>query len=75
MGILDNEGHDPQGLGNTRAAEKEVLCACTDSCALKDAISEALFFLGSKQHKNVTPAMRIANAAAVLRDATELKTA
>lgn len=36
MSILDNEGPDPQGLGNTpRASTFEVLCACTDSCALK----------------------------------------
>lgn len=38
MSILDNEGHDPNGFGNqpTRAAHREVLCACADSCA-KDA--------------------------------------
>lgn len=39
MSILDNEGHDPQGLGNApRASQKEVLCACTDACEMKAGI-------------------------------------
>lgn len=123
MSILDNEGHDPKGLGNalsrTDAADlREVerlrlenwqlkgalgypvpgdipcgdfkcgLCEAreaeiakltslltgggsaawlSENERLRAALTEALFFLESEQHENVTPAMRIANAAAALR--------